>query len=189
MIADDLFLTAGHCFNPKQEKGWICPSRKGVTITPAEIAPLMQVNFKWQYEGHTQNLRPTDSFPVVELLECEWLGLDYAIVRIGRNGNNQLPNYRTLTVARQDVTTKGEMLCIIQHGAKTPKRVATGPMTDNRAGIISYDTLDTYGGASGAPIFGEAGSIVGVHTNGDCAQGANYGQAIGAILKVSKLIP
>ncbi len=47
LISDDLFLTAGHCFD-QSGGGWARPKRNGQTISPQEIATLMRVNFNFQ---------------------------------------------------------------------------------------------------------------------------------------------
>lgn len=192
LITRDLFITAGHCFD-QFGGGWVRPSRDGETIPPNEIATLMKVNFNYQINGETNEVRPGESFPVIALDEYRVGGLDYSIVRLGSNGNGELPGerYGQLVVAAQDLTENGAMLGIIQHPAGSPKKVEAGPMLDNLAGRITYDSLDTLGGSSGSPILSPLGEVVGVHTNGGCSafSGANHGVAIGAIRNVSNSLP
>ncbi|MCW5198471.1 hypothetical protein VU06_01830 [Desulfobulbus sp. F3] len=57
LFTDDLFITAGHCFD-QYGGGWQRPSRNGMTIEPSEIATLMQVNFNFQLNGQTNQERP-----------------------------------------------------------------------------------------------------------------------------------
>ncbi|MGH9799377.1 MAG: trypsin-like serine peptidase [Blastocatellia bacterium] len=191
LFANNLFITAGHCFD-KDGGGWQRPTRNGVTIEPEEIARLMKVNFNFQVNGATGQTRPGNSFPVEELLEFRKGNLDYAIVRLGRNESGQLPGefFGALKLSARDLVANGEMLCLIQHPSGLPKRIEAGPMLQNVAGQISYDSLDTEGGSSGAPILSLAGEIVGVHTNGGCSRfsGSNFGVAIGAIREASSII-
>ena len=67
LIADDLDLTAGHCFD-QSGGGWQRPQRNGATVQPSEIATLMRLNFNFQVNGVTGQVRPDISFPVTELL-------------------------------------------------------------------------------------------------------------------------
>jgi hypothetical protein len=191
LMTTELFITAGHCFD-SEGSGWVLPSRDGFTIQPAEIARLMHVNFNFQLNRETQQPRPEDRFPVLELLEHRVGGLDYAIVRLGQNAEGALPGqkYGTLSVAGGDLTAVGAMLCVIQHPNGSPKKIEAGPLLNNNGGRISYDSIDTLGGSSGSPIISQTGEVVGVHTNGGCTafSGANFGVAIGAIRRFSSIL-
>ena len=191
LFTNELFITAGHCFD-QDGGGWQRPRRNGTTISPAEIARLMRVNFNYQVNGATGAVRPGESFPVQELIEYRVGGLDFAIARLGRNAAGRLPGEQngTLRLAAQDLTTQQAMLCLIQHPSGHPKRVEAGPMLHNKGGQIAYDSLDTEGGSSGAVILSPAGEIVGVHTNGGCSafSGFNFGVAIGVIRAASSII-
>lgn len=192
MISDDLFITAGHCFD-QDGGGWTRPERNGQTITPEEIATLMRVNFKYQINGANNQVRAGESFPVEELIEYREGGLDFAIARLGANAEGVLPGvkYGRIEVAAQDLIEDDSILCVIQHPNGSPKKVEAGPMRDNQGGRITYDSLDTLGGSSGAPVLSLAGELVGVHTNGGCSafSGFNYGAAIGAIREASDHLP
>ena len=191
LIANDTFITAGHCFD-QSGGGWQRPSRNGAVIPSSEIATLMRVNFNYQVNGQTGQVRAGDPFPVTQLLEYRLGGHDFAIVRVGRNANNQLPGqiYGTLTVATADLTTANAMLAMIQHPSGRPKRIEAGPMRQNANGQISYDSLDTEGGSSGSPILSDAGEVVGVHTNGGCTafSGFNFGLAIDTVRQNSNIV-
>jgi len=196
LIAGDLFLTAGHCFSP-HPPGWQVPTRYNIPISPPEIAKLMFVNFDYQVDGRTGRTKPGVSFPIVGLLEYPAnrgfnYGVDYAIAKLGHDASGRKPHdlFGTLEVADEDLTTVNAMLCIIQHPSRREKKIEAGPMLDNRAGRIFYDSIDTAGGASGAPILGPDGKIVGVHGKGGCSDkgGFNSGVSIGAIRAASDIL-
>lgn len=192
LIGHDLYLTAGHCFG-RTGGGWQRPKVSGVTISEGEIATLMHVNFNFQLDGATKKLREEDRYPVARLLEFRAGQLDYAIIQLGKNDNGEVAGekYGTLTVASSDLTVEGSILCVIQHPNGQPKKVEAGPLASNVDGRISYDSIDTLGGSSGSPILnGVTGEVVGIHTNGGCADvsGFNLGVAIGAVRKFSSIL-
>jgi V8-like Glu-specific endopeptidase len=192
LISSDLFITAGHCFD-RTGGGWERPKRNNVTISEAEIATLMKVNFNFQLNAQTKELRVEDSFPVLELHELRVGNLDYAIVQLGKNANGEIPGnkFGRLSVAGNDLITERAILCVIQHPNGKPKMIEAGPLLSNLNGRISYDSIDTLGGSSGAAVLnGETGEVVGIHTNGGCTafSGANFGVAIGAIRKFSSIL-
>ena len=191
LFADDLFLTAGHCFDPSGG-GWERPRRSGVTIAPDEIAMLMRVNFNFQVDGTSGQRRAGEAFPVTQLLEYRLGGLDFAIVRVGRNQAGRLPGevFGRLALASENLTQSGAILCLIQHPSGRPKKIEAGPLLHTTGAQIAYDSLDTEGGSSGAPILSPDGEIVGVHTNGGCSafSGFNFGVPIDAVRSASAVI-
>ncbi len=191
LIGNDLFLTAGHCFD-QFGGGWQRPQRNGVTIEPDRIATLMQVNFNYQVNGDTGEVRPGMAFPVMKLQEYRLGRLDFAVVKLGLNeaGESASQMFGTLKTASVDIVEEDAMLCLIQHPSGRPKRIEAGRMHHNLSGQIAYDSLDTEGGSSGSPILSLAGEVVGVHTNGGCSafSGYNYGVAIGSILRASSIL-
>jgi hypothetical protein len=195
LIADDLFLTAGHCFQPDPRR-WKVPRQNGTAITAKEIAQLMCVCFNYQKNGVTGRMQPGAVFPVLDLLECSASNLDYAIVKLGPDALGRLPGsddlYGKLTVATKDFPEKHDILCIIQHPNGNEKKVEAGHLMDIRDGRLAYNDIGTFGGASGSPILYEkTGEIVGVHVKGGSLPigGFNSGTTIGAIRAASKLLP
>jgi V8-like Glu-specific endopeptidase len=192
LFDDDLFITAGHCFD-RTGGGWDRPKRNGELILEEEIATLMKVNFNFQIDRETGNLRDEDSYPVVRLHEFRLGSLDYAIVQLGKNANGEIPGkkFGRLIVAANDLIANGALLCLIQHPNGKPKMVEAGPLLSNLNGTISYDSIDTLGGSSGSALLNATtGEVVGIHTNGGCTafSGANFGVAIGAIRKFSSIL-
>lgn len=194
LIGDDLFLTAGHCFE-RQYRAWKVPQRKGSPITSEEIAMQMCVCFGYQKNGKTRETRPETCYPVLGLLEFSMAPhADYAIVRLGRSlDDGTLPGkvFGHLAVARQDLMIRNAILCIIQHPNRKEKKIEAGHLLDVRNGRIAYNDIGTCGGASGSPILdGKTGEIVGVHVKGGSQPigGFNSGTAIGAIRAMSRVL-
>ena len=187
LISNDLFLTAGHCFD-QSGGGWIRPvdNVTGATISPAEIATNMHVNFNYQVDP-AGTLRAEQSYPIQSLVEYRLGGLDFSIVRLGGNPGAA---WGTTQVATTDAAP-GDMLCIIGHPAGWPKRIEAGPCLNVTGTTISYNDIDTLGGNSGSGVLRASdGRIVGVHTNGGCGPsspgvGSNSGVRITSIIAQS----
>ncbi len=188
LISEDLFLTAGHCFNQYPPEASV-PRINGTEnpIPRAEIATNMNVNFGYQLnpDGDTQ---PGESFPVVELVEDQLGDLDYAIVRLaGTPGLTQ-------SIARVSATdtSLGNTICIIGHPLGMPKRIEAGPATDLQAHRIFYNDIDTGRGSSGSGILSSPdGPIVGIHTTGGCTtarSGENSGVRVSYLLQGSEIL-
>jgi hypothetical protein len=192
LVAPNLFLTAGHCFDRKGGT-WIRPSRNGEVVSEKELATLMKVNFNFQLDGTTNLVRPDDSYPVIGMVEFRLGQLDYAVVELGKNKDGEIPGnkYGFFTPSAADITPPGSILCVIQHPNKQPKKIEAGTLLKTEAGLIYYNSIDTLGGSSGATVLnGDTGEIVGVHTNGGCKEfnGANFGVAIGPIRLFSSVL-
>lgn len=189
LISNDMFLTAGHCFDPTPD-GWTVPriQNSNNPISPKEIARNMKINFNYQYDT-SGTPRIEDSYDILELVEYREGNLDYAIVKLDGSPGEK---YGYAKLSNIDAKIN-DMVCIIQHPDGLPKRVEAGPVTflesDER---IGYGSLDTRGGSSGAGIIQyETGKIVGVHTNGGCddpSKKFNYGVRVSSLLAVSPTI-
>ena len=185
LITENLFLTAGHCFD-ESGGGWQRPLINGTNdvIPSSEIATNMHINFNYQVDP-AGNLQTEQEFAIVELVEYRLGGLDYAIVRLAGSPSQA---FGTGIVAREDAAEQ-DILCIIGHPAGVPKRVEAGPLTSFSGDRIHYNDIDTLGGNSGSAIWqSPGGEIVGVHTNGGCTTsgaGSNSGVRISRILEES----
>lgn len=199
LIADDLFLSAAHCFEPTLS-GWKTPRRTvgGVLrLMPArEIAPLMHVNFNYQIDPQTSQPRTPDVYPVMALVEYgfDLAGeLDYAIVRLGPGPSGELPSkrYHVQPADASDATlNQANVLTVIQHPRGQPKRIAAGTEVRAVGSEVQYSDVDTYGGSSGSGVIEQGGRLVGVHTTGGCdmPNGHNSGVALKAVRGVSTII-
>lgn len=188
MVSDNLFLACGHLFD-QSGGGWNRPRQNGTSniIPPQEIARNMRLNFNYQVDP-AGNLRPEQSFPILELIEYRLGGLDMAVCRIG--GNPGAIFGRTL-VSTTDAASP-DVICIIGHPAGQPKRIEAGPTTRIDGNLIRYNDIDTLGGNSGSGILRASdGRLVGIHTNGGCTSsspgdgGTNFGQRIAAVIAAS----
>jgi V8-like Glu-specific endopeptidase len=178
LIADNLFLTAGHCFD-QTGGGWNRPRVNGTNniISSQEIATRMNVEFNFQVDANGVQQSPV-SFAVEELIEYRLDGLDFAIVRLSGNPGQQFG----ITRLAEDDGNQGDMICIIGHPAGQPKRIEAGPITSFEDFRVRYNDIDTLGGNSGSGILRASdGCIVGIHTNGGCnaaMTGSNFGLRI-----------
>lgn len=188
MISDDLFLTAGHCFD-QTGGNWERPRVNGTTniIPSTEIATNMHVNFNFQVDA-AGNPRTETSFPILQLVEYRLGGLDFAIVRLGGNPG---ATWGRTPIATNDAVA-GDMLTIIGHPAGQRKRIEAGPALAPSGSMIRYDDIDTLGGNSGSGVLRASdGRIVGVHTNGGCGPtspgdgNSNFGQRIVSVIAAS----
>jgi V8-like Glu-specific endopeptidase len=181
MISNDLFLSAGHCFD-QTGGGWERPRVNGTTniISNQEIATRMHVNFNFQVDP-SGNPRTEQSFPVQQLLEYRLGNLDFAICRLGGNPG-QIFGFTPVSTTDAAVN---DMLCIIGHPAGMMKRIEAGPCTSLSGNDVFYNDIDTLGGNSGSGILRAGdGQIIGVHTNGGCnagGTGSNRGVRITSI--------
>lgn len=188
LITDNLFLTAGHCFD-QTGGGWRRPRVNGTSniIPSSEIATNMHVNFNYQVDS-LGNPRPVAVFGITELLEYRLGGLDFAIVRLAGNPG---ATWGKAQVATTDAVA-GDMLCVMGHPEGVPKRIEAGPALAPIGNRIRYDDIDTLGGNSGSGVLRASdGRLVGVHTNGGCGAAspngtdANFGQRILALIAAS----
>lgn len=188
LISNNLFLTAGHCFD-QTGGGWQRPMVNGTTniIPPAEIATNMHVNFNFQVDP-AGNLRTEQSFAVTELVEYRLGSLDFAVCRLDGSPG---ATFGFTRVSATDAA-EGDMLAIIGHPAGLPKRIEAGPAFHLHDDRIGYDSIDTLGGNSGSGILSSPnGRIIGVHTNGGCdnaAIGHNHGVRITSIIAASPTV-
>ena len=170
LIGPDLFLSAGHCFDPSPN-------------------PQTQVTFNFQNDP-SGNPRLEQRFPILAVLEHRLGGLDYAIVRLGGNPGTI---FGFAGISQVDAAV-GDIVAIIGHPATVPKQVEAGPVLALSGDQIRYNDVDTLPGNSGSGILhGASGNIVGVHINGGCAgtnpeTGFNLGVRVSSLLRVSPIL-
>jgi hypothetical protein len=104
---------------------------------------------------------------------------DYALISL-----DHLPAAAPVALTTQAT----DLLAIIQHPRGRPKVIAEGAFAASCNGLIYYTDLDTLVGSSGAAVLNQQGYLVGVHTDGDCAEdgsGSNRGFTADRIVEVS----
>jgi hypothetical protein len=186
LIDDDLFLTAGHCLDSNNTGAWRLPrERGGVLLRPSELAREFVVEFRYQTPAQPDLPTSQNSAQVLRLEEYRYGGLDYAILRLSDH-----PGLRNgVTPISGSDASPGSPIAILQHPSAAPMKVGAGKTLRVQGSTITYDTIDTLGGSSGAGILdATTGRLVGVHTNGGCTKsgsGENSGVTIGALTLVS----
>ncbi|MEM9462965.1 MAG: serine protease [Myxococcota bacterium] len=187
MVSRNMLLTAGHCFDmPGAElRGWDIPRNGGALLTAAEAATSMVVELNYQ-DAPNGTPRTTTTYEIVELLEWNLGGIDYAVVEVEAN-----PGVRWgATALSRTMPNVGDALTIIQHPAGIPEVVDGGTYDGEFGGLLHYDDIDTLGGSSGSGVLDDEGEIVGVHVQGGCDVlfGANKAEPIDEILAVSDVL-
>jgi len=186
LIDDDLFLTAGHCLDPSNTGTWKLPHEKGgIELRPAELAREFVVQFRYEVPAQPDTPSPQSTESVLRLEEYRLQGLDYAILRLSNHPGLQ---NGTTRISPRDLRPDSR-IAILQHPAAAPMKVGAGTIARLQGSMLTYDTIDTLGGSSGAGILdAETGKLVGVHTNGGCTEsagGENSGVTIRALTAVS----
>jgi hypothetical protein len=189
LIADDLFLTAGHCLDSTEAGAWRLPHEKGgVALPPAQLAREFVVQFRYETRALSDAASYGSSAEVLRLEEYRNAGVDYAILRL--SGHPGSDNGVARLSARDSIP--GMPIAILQHPAGLPMKVGAGPVARVLGAKISYDAIDTLGGSSGAGILDVAsGKLVGMHTNGGCTKsggGENFGVTIGGLTAASPML-
>ena len=107
---------------------------------------------------------------------------DYALIAL-----DVLPAVTPLLLT----TRATERLAIIQHPRGRPKVIAEGRFLESCDERVYYTDLDTLVGSSGAGVLNRQGSLLGVHTDGDCdtdGHGTNRGWTAAAIVAASSYL-
>ena len=146
MAADDLIVTAGHCFS-KQHLSSI-RFVFGFDMLDADT-PVLEFHRDQIYEG-------------AEVLSyVQSGGEDHAVVRTDRP--IMAPGARPLPIRRSGDVAEGQNVGVIGHPSGLPKKIAFGDNTIVRANThpdYFYANVDTYGGNSGSPVFNAATGVV-----------------------------
>ncbi|QSQ21785.1 trypsin-like peptidase domain-containing protein [Pyxidicoccus parkwayensis] len=170
LIAENLFLTAGHCF------------------TNAADATNYDVVFDFQVDSAGNN-RTTTTVQIAEGLELvNSGGVDFAVVRLASAAGS---TFGSLSL-QNSLPTGTELLGIPQHPSGLRKKYHEGHYAGRLAnGQITYTDLDTEGGSSGSPVLGSFGTVVGVHTTGLCTStgGTNRATSMVDVFANSTVVP
>jgi hypothetical protein len=189
LIADDLFLTAGHCLDNADTPSFQLPREKGgARLEPPEMAREFVVQFRFEIPAVASAPSYANSAEVVRLEEHHRSNPDYAILRL--KGHPGFFNGVARIAPRE--TQPGHPIALLQHPRAQPMKIGAGLVAQLSATTIGYDTIDTLDGSSGAGILdGMTGKLVGLHTTGGCAadgSGVNFGATVGALSSVSPIV-
>ena len=168
LIGRDLFLTAGHC------------------VGVGTVGHAVSFNYE-RTPGSATALNAQKKYTITAVVEDSLGGLDYAIVRLAGNPGDTFGWTRVASAG----PAVGDLVTIIQHPAGQAKQVEVGPVAALVGGSLRYSDLDTLPGSSGSGVLNKSGYLVGVHTNGGCADdgtGANSGTRMTSIAGVSATI-
>ncbi|WP_164011311.1 trypsin-like serine peptidase [Pyxidicoccus trucidator] len=169
LIAENILLTAGHCFS--------------------STADALNYEVVFDYQVDTASTpRTTTVVQIAEGLEDSTGGFDFAVVRLASNAGNTFGSLRL----GDRLPTGSELLRIIQHPRGLMKKHHQGSYSSRALnGSLHYVDVDTDGGSSGSPVLSTYGDMVAVHTNGGCtsAGGTNSGTSMVDIYDNSTVIP
>lgn len=179
-ITADLAMTCGHVLDP---------------VFTGEIRPK-DVVFRFGYhrssDGHilhegteyrlaadwfVDGSRPTDAEPGQRMNAVSPDRLDYAVVRLTRthtaeavNGLLPQPDGELPTIGLPQTPAQpdeGRMICILQHPAGDPLKLAFGPVTGTSKDCTRIlHAVNTLPGSSGSPCFDARLRLVGLHQRG-----------------------
>jgi V8-like Glu-specific endopeptidase len=169
LIAENILLTAGHCFS--------------------STADALNYEVVFDYQVDTASTpRTTTVVQIAEGLEDSTGGFDFAVVRLASNAGNTFGSLRL----GDRLPTTGELLRIIQHPRGLMKKHHQGSYSSRALnGSLHYVDVDTDGGSSGSAVLSTYGDVVAVHTNGGCTStgGTNSGASMVDIYDNSTVIP
>lgn len=161
LISEDLFLTAGHCFDfydPYLEMFPLAVNRHDI------VRDAMHVNFNFQY-SKSGELQEEAEYDILELLEYRVGGVDYALLRLdGKPGE-----YFNFANIRNSSIYPGMPLTIVQHPRNLPKVISSGVVSHTDNAYVYYKHIDTEQGSSGSGVLNTDGELLAVHARGSCS--------------------
>jgi hypothetical protein len=106
---------------------------------------------------------------------------DYALIEL-----DELP----ATTPTPLTTQPSDVLAVIQYPRGGPKSIAEGNFAGSCGGQLFY-AVDTVVGSSGAGVLNREGYLLGIHTDGQCAEdgsGFNFGWTAASIVQASSYL-
>ena len=131
LIADNLFLTAGHCFDVLDGDGWnLSDALTNSPLNPVEFVSLMTVSFNYELTAcpvpgsAVSTAIPNEkAFNIRRLVEHRLGGLDYAIIELeGLPGKE----FGTVQLSKK-LPSNGDEVVIAQHPSGQVKKVTVAP--------------------------------------------------------------
>lgn len=195
-IAADLAMTCGHVLDPVFT-GEIRPSdvafrfgyRRSGDGRVLHEGTEYQLTADWLIDGSS----PTNTERGQRISTGPTATLDYAVVRLARTHTEAvdglLPQeegeYPTIDLPRRPAhPDKGRTICILQHPAGDPLKLAFGPVTGTSDdGTCILHAVNTLPGSSGAPCFDGRLRLIGLHQSGDADDESNAAVSMTAIVQ------
>jgi len=145
MVADDLIVTAGHCYST------------------SSISTICFVFGFWMLDETTPRLNFLESevYRGVEVVSYASSGdYDHSIVRVDRPIT--APDAQAFVVRREGTILPGEYVGVIGHPSGLPMKIAFGNTYVRSSDLDGFfvANLDTYGGNSGSPVINATTGIL-----------------------------
>jgi V8-like Glu-specific endopeptidase len=155
LIGRDRFLTSGRCIDGNATSRFVV--------------------FNHERLAGSITLAPQRHYPILEVLEDERGGFDYAIVRLGGNPGDTFGWARISAVGDHGT---GQSITVIQHPAGAPKQIEAGAIQAVAGAELRYTDVETTTGSEGAGVLDDSGELLAVHTGTECAAGVVRGKAV-----------
>lgn len=155
LIANDLFITAGHCIDSSTTREYVA--------------------FNYERKAGSTTQLTQEHFKITAIVDDgAKRGLDYAILRLAGT-----PGVKFGTTKFNAVDpASNAILTIIQHPNGEAKQVEVGHMGGTSGNYLKYGDLDTLPGSSGSGVINAAGELVGIHTNGGCTSSSGFNTGV-----------
>ncbi len=152
LVGDDTILTAGHCITDMQDCN--------------EASFIFDITKNWKEQKINYANFPADNVYFckdIVYTVYEWLGLDFAVIKLDRKVKNRIPlQYRAI-----GTTQKGDGLFMIGKPSGLPTKVTDAGKVLSVGSKTFRTDLDAYGSNSGSPVFNNiTGDIEGILVSG-----------------------
>lgn len=147
LIAPDILVTAGHCYEGYDNPYSICQDYKWV----------------FSYQQNSASHDPTKDIKLNDVYGCKEVlsvrlddNLDYAIIRLDRKTDRPALPFR-----QSGKISEADPLVVIGHPVGLPTKVAAGAMVTKNSEKVRFSaSLDTFQGNSGSAVFNAKTGVV-----------------------------
>jgi V8-like Glu-specific endopeptidase len=157
LIADDIMVSAGHCFQSSQ-----CEDFAVVFDYAYDAAPTDPMAI-------AKDIPAANVYRCAEMLQTEYnvdydaeRGADYAVFRLDR----KVTDRPIAKVNWSEPLVNEHPAYVIGHPSRIPQKLATGKILDGTMNpdFVMHDA-DVFGGNSGCGLFDARGTLIGVHVH------------------------
>ncbi|EQC46133.1 serine protease [Bacteriovorax sp. Seq25_V] len=159
LISPDTLITAGHCY-------------QGMDYPYLNNEEAVCKDFVWSFDYTGSDVDVTRRVNIGDIYRCKEVikidfsfASDFAVVKLDRPVTDR-KGLKTLLTEKQ--LTGEEQLTLISHPGGLPKKVSPGGkiLKMESGANIFYSSLNSFHGSSGAPVFNQAGVVVGLLISG-----------------------